>query len=138
MHDDEQRLIQLLNHYGVQQRGKLEVYFDGAPVGQAGEQSYGLVRAFFVSQNLTADEAIRIRLANLDKSARNWTVVSSDRSIQVAAREVHAGVLKAEDFTRQLLQVIHASPTGSALDQPLSPAEVDEWLRIFNQRKSIK
>ena len=41
MPDDEQRLIELLNRYGELRRHKLEVYFDGAPVGQAGIRNYG-------------------------------------------------------------------------------------------------
>lgn len=138
MPDDEERLIQLLNRYGERQRGKLEVFFDGAPVGQAGVRNTGRVWAYFVPQSQTADDAIRMRLEKHGKSAHSWKVVSSDRSVLASARELHAEVLKAEDFAKQLLQVLRASPPGSTPDQPLSPAEVDEWLRIFNQRKSIK
>lgn len=140
MLDDEERLIQLLNRYGEQQRGKLEVYFDGAPIGQAGERNYGRVRAHFVPQSQTADEAIRRRLLKLGKSARSWIVISSDRSIQSAAREMHAKVQKAEDFAGQLLEALRGHPedTANVVEPPLSPAEVDEWMAIFKQRKSTK
>jgi uncharacterized protein len=140
MLDDEEQLIQLLNQYGEKQRGKLEVYFDGAPIGQAGERSFGRVRAYFVPQINTADEAIRVRLVRLGRSARDWKVVSSDRSVQAAAREVLAGVLKAEDFASQLLQALKGKQDDSEnnIDQPLSPAEVDEWLAFFKQRKPTK
>jgi predicted RNA-binding protein with PIN domain len=148
MVDDEERLIKLLNQYAKLHKGRplsnragrLEVYFDGAPIGEAGERNYGRVQAHFVTVTQTADEAIRNRLAKLGKSARNWKVVSSDRSIQAAAREMHASVLNSQDFTRLLLEALrtNSEDSDSELNQPLSPAEVEEWLEIFKQRKSIK
>ena len=33
MPDDEERLVELLNRFGQHSRGKLEVFFDGAPPG---------------------------------------------------------------------------------------------------------
>ncbi len=155
MIDDEDRLIAYLLRFGEQtgdkshsgragrprsvQAGKLEVYFDKAPAGQAGLHNYGRVRAYFVREGSTADEAIRKRLDKLGKQARNWVVVTSDRSVQAAAREMHAGVVSSEEFSRQL--VASQQPgleKSNNSDQPLSPAEVDEWLMLFKQRKSTK
>ena len=140
MVDDEERLIQLLIRYGKLHRGKLEVYFDGAPIGQVTKRNYGGVQAHFIIQSQTADDAIRSRLAKLGKSARNWKVVSSDRSIQAAGREMHAGVVKSEDFANQLQEALQTNPevSGNEPNQALTPAEVEEWLAIFKQRKSIK
>ena len=145
MLDDEQRLIALLNRYGQLSRHKIEVYFDGAPVGQAGVRNFGKVQAHFVPLSQTADDAIRKRLARLERSARNWVVVSSDRSVQSAAHAAHAQVMSAEDFA-ELLQTsllrasLHA-PTGNvetSRDKPLSEAEVNEWLTIFKERRKQK
>ena len=138
MPDDEEQLIGLLNRFGETQRGKLEVYFDGAPAGQAGKRNYGRVQAHFVTESSTADEAIKTRLARLGKSAHSWSVVTSDRSVLAAAREVHAWVMKSEDFAQLLIESTRSGSTSepSPADQPLSQAEVDEWLKIFKQRKS--
>ena len=133
MPDDEQRLVELLIQYCQASSHKVEVYFDRAPVGQAGVTNHGRVRAHFVSERLTADDAIRIRLRSLGKSARTWAVVSSDRSVQAAAREAHAQVLSAKVFASLLLtslQLRRLSP-ASAADELLSEAEVNEWLDIF-------
>ncbi len=155
MPDDEERLIELLNRYGERERGKslsgragrpllsragrLEVYFDGAPIERAGGLNFGRVQAYFVPINSTADEAIRKRLGRLGKSSRGWKVVTSDRSVQAAAREVQAGVMAAEEFSLLLREALRFSPEEtSSTDKPLSPDEVDEWLRIFKQRKSTK
>ena len=140
MLDDEEQLVQLLNLFGQKQRGHLEVYFDGAPAGQAGQYTWGRVQAYFVSENSTADEAIKNRLSRLGKSARGWTVVTSDHNVQAAAHELHAKVIKSEEFARSLME----SPNPDLSEQPtkgdqlLSESEIDEWLKVFKQRKSTK
>lgn len=144
MLDDEQRLIELLNRYGQLSRHKIEVYFDGAPIGQAGARNFGRVRAHFVPQRQTADDAIRKRLAKLGRSARNWVVVSSDRSVQAAASEAHAGVMSAEEFTGLLQASLHAKTRNADTtpDKPiieaLSEDEVNEWLTIFKEQRMQK
>ena len=137
MPDDEQRLIELLNRYGQESRHKLEVYFDGAPPGQAGVRKYGRVRAHFVPISQNADEAIRRWLARLGRSAANWIVVSSDRAVQSAAREAHAKVLQAEDFSHLVQSTLQArlASDHEISDQPLSEDEVSEWLAIFKARR---
>ena len=141
MLDDEQRLIELLNRFGVLRRHKMEVFFDGAPVGQAGIRNFGRVRANFVIASQTADDAIRKRLAKLGRSARNWVVITSDRSVQSAAREAHAQVVSAEDFASHLQTSLEQARSGNVentTDQPMSEAEVMEWLTIFKERNKKK
>ena len=149
MLDDEQRLIEILNRFGQLSRHKIEVYFDGAPVGQAGVRNFGKVQAHFVPLSQTADDAIRKRLARLERSARNWVVVSSDRSVQSAAHEAHAQVMSAEDFadllqTRMRQASLYAKTRNADTtpDKPiretLSEAEVNEWLTIFKERRKQK
>ncbi|MFZ2095359.1 MAG: NYN domain-containing protein [Anaerolineales bacterium] len=140
MVDDELRLIELLNRFGQHNRGKVEVYFDGAPLGQAGVRNFGRVRAHFVPQRQTADEAIRLRLRKLGKSARNWVVVSSDRSVQAAGREAQARVMPAEDFAQRMqasFQVSSGDEQDSA-ELPLNEQEVNEWLELFSGRGKPK
>ena len=97
MPDDEQRLVELLILFCQPGKHKVEVYFDRAPVGQAGvSQPRAGAGSFCVrtSHRLTMPSASAC--ASLGKSARTWVVVSSDRSVQAAAREVHAQVLSSE------------------------------------------
>jgi len=149
MLDDEQRLIQLLGRYEQLSRDKIEVYFDGAPVGQAGVQNFGRVQAHFVPRNLTADDAIRTRLSKFGRSAANWVVITSDRSVQSAAHEAHAQVMNAEDFARHMqTSLLPASQEGrtgggertpeKSINEVLSEAEVNEWLTIFKERRKQK
>jgi predicted RNA-binding protein with PIN domain len=140
MPDDEQRLVELLMLFCKPGRHKVEVYFDRAPVGQARVVNHGRVRAYFVIQHSSADDAIRRRLRALSKSAKTWAVVSSDRSVQAAAREAHAQVLSASEFATRLsasLQPDHPGLTPNS-DEPLSEAEVREWEAFFRQGRKPK
>jgi predicted RNA-binding protein with PIN domain len=139
MLDDEQRLLELLQAYCGRGGHQMEVYFDNAPPSQAGSRRLGRLTAHFIPQGQIADDAIRQRLVQLGRRARGWTVVSTDQRVQVAGREAHAIVMRAEDFARQLL-----APPGQANEEAeragLAPgkAEVEEWLRIFEERKARK
>src|SRR5512140_502536 len=81
--DDELELVGRLNEYcRLSRKTGLEVYFDNAAPGSPETRRMGLLTAHFVRKPRIADEAIRLRLKKLGKAARNWTVVSSDRSVQ--------------------------------------------------------
>jgi predicted RNA-binding protein with PIN domain len=130
--DDEMELAAILQEFARLNRREVEVYFDGAPAGQAGTRSLGTVRAHFVRLGQTADSAIRARLQKMGKSAKNWIVVSSDHEIQNTARAVRAEIQTSEEFVRELKRTRDAAPKPPQ-DKPLSNAEVEEWLRLFSE-----
>ena len=132
--DDEQELIAILQEYARLERKKqVEVYFDGAPPSHAGTGRQGIVTAHFVQQRITADEAIRRRLTKMGKSAKNWTVVSSDRQVQAEARSARANVTSSDEFAKQLKKARDSAPKP-ANDRKLSQQEVDDWLKLFEGR----
>ena len=130
--DDEMELVAVLQEFARLNRREVEVYFDGAPAGQAGARNLGTVRAHFVRLGQTADSAIRARLQKMGKRAKNWIVVSSDHEIQNTARIVRAEILTSEEFVRELRQARDTAPKPPQ-DKPLSNAEVEEWLRLFSE-----
>ncbi|NWG32813.1 MAG: NYN domain-containing protein [Chloroflexi bacterium] len=132
--DDEMELIVLLQEFCRLERKQAEVYFDGAPALHAGTRKLGLVTAHFVPLGTTADDAISRRLKKMGKSAKNWTVVSSDRQVQAEARAMQAGVMDSESFARQLKPARHSASKPPA-DRPLSPQEIEEWLKLFRSGK---
>jgi predicted RNA-binding protein with PIN domain len=135
--DDEMELISILQEFCRLKRtpaGQVEVFFDGAPAPQAGTRKLGAVTAHFVRLGTTADDAIRDRLKKLGKSAKNWTVISSDRQVQANARAAHAEVTSSDLFAGMLKQARNSAPKPSS-DRKISPQEVDEWLKIFERRK---
>lgn len=131
--DDEMELIRLLQDFARIRRQPVEVYFDGAPAGQAGERKVGTVKAHFVRQGQTADSAIRRRLELLGGSAKNWVVVSSDREVQNAARTNRARATASEDFVKSLRETLSGSATSTD-DKKLSAGEVEEWLKLFTKK----
>ena len=133
--DDEQALVQRLQAFCARGSHQVEVYFDNAPPGQAGSRRFGPVKAYFVRVGSTADAAIARRLVALGKQARQWCVVSSDRSVQVAARAAQAEVLTSQAFALKM-QAEPDLPSAEKQDAPLEPGEVDEWLRIFQHGQS--
>jgi uncharacterized protein len=132
--DDELELISRLQEFCRLRRAQVEVYFDGAPPGQATTRKAGAVTAHFVRQGSSADAAIEIRLARLGKTARNWTVVSSDRRVQQAARAVHASVLSSEEFAREMSGIKAMGSDQLKTETTLAPDEVEEWLDIFKKK----
>ena len=132
--DDEMELIAILQEFCRLEGRQAEVFFDGAPATQAGTRKLSAITAHFVRQGTTADDAIRNRLKKLGKSAKNWTVVSSDRQVQTEARASHAEVISSEAFAG-LLKQTHDSIPKPNTDRKISPQEVDEWLKIFERGK---
>ena len=133
--DDELELIAILQEFSRLARKKqVEVYFDGAPTPQAGTRKHGTVTAHFVPLKTTADNAIRNRLKKMGKSAKNWTVVTSDHRVQLEARDVRAEVITSDAFANILKQARNAAPKSSN-DRKLSEQEVEDWLNLFGGKK---
>jgi len=133
--DDEMELTAILQEFCRLERKQVEVFFDGAPTPHAGTRKLGAVTAHFVRLGTTADNAIRDRLKSLGKSARNWTVISSDRQVQADARAAQAEVSSSDSFA-SLLKRTRNSATKSTDERKLSKQEVDDWLKLFEERRN--
>jgi predicted RNA-binding protein with PIN domain len=133
--DDELDLVTRLQAFCRAERRQVEVYFDGAPAGQVGTKKMGLVTAHFVRLGSTADSAIRARLKNLGRAVRNWTVITSDRQVQADARGAGASVVTSEAFAGQVIESMRAPGPGSAQEAGMSDTEVEEWMRLFREKK---
>ena len=133
--DDEMELVAILKEFARLKRQQVEVYFDGAPIGQAGTRKLGTVRAHFVPLGQTADSAIRSRLNRMEKDAKNWIIVSSDHEVQSAARVVRAQIVTSEEFVKMLRAATNSAPKASTENKKLSAQEVDEWLKLFREKE---
>ncbi len=135
--DDEDRLIAALQVFYQVRRQAVEVFFDQAPPTRAGRKRVGSVVVHYVRQGKTADQAIHDQLDHLGKAARNWVVVSSDRQVQADARQHQASPLSSEQFVAQLQAARQAAQATQKADpKPPSADELDEWLRLFEDRKN--
>lgn len=133
--EDETALIQILGRFAARQATKIEVFFDQAPPGQAGSRSFGSVKAHFVRQGRTADQAIISRLSKLGKQAKNWTVVSSDREILVEAKSSGSRIIQSDEFAAKLRADPVSSPGVDKDDDPeINSGDVDYWLDQFQNK----
>jgi predicted RNA-binding protein with PIN domain len=132
--DDEMELVGRLQEFCRLRRAQVEVYFDGAPPGQASTRKEGMVTAHFVRKGSSADAAIENRLLKMKKSAKSWTVVSSDRRVQRAAGAAQAATMPADDFAKEMHQAQSEHKSKSKSETELSPSEVDEWLETFKKQ----
>jgi len=132
--DDEMELVTILQEFCRLERKQVEVYFDGAPTNQAGTRKHGNVTAHFVPLKSTADNAIRNRLKQMGKSAKNWIVVSSDHRVQLEARTAQAEILSSDAFANILKQARDSAPKPTE-QRKLTSQEVDDWLKLFEQRR---
>jgi predicted RNA-binding protein with PIN domain len=132
--DDELELLVRLQEFCRMRRAQVEVYFDGAPPGQASRRKAGVVTAHFVRQGSSADGAIEARLIQLKKTAKNWTVVSSDGRVQRAAGAAHAKAMPAEEFVEEMVKAQALFKSKSLSEPVANPAEVEDWLEIFEKR----
>lgn len=135
--DDEEKLIALLGEYCRLRRKTVEVYFDRAPLGQAGVRLYGKVKAIFVPEGSSADAAIMARLRKLGKRAKNVRVVSSDRQVVQAARAAHAQVQSSQAFAAEWLKLDKNQPTLNFGDQSLSETEITYWENLFRGNDTV-
>lgn len=133
--DDEMELVAILKEFARLKRQQVEVYFDGAPIGQAGTRKLGTVRAHFVPLGQTADSAIRSRLKKMEKDAKNWIIVSSDHEVQNAARVVRAQIVTSDEFVKMLRAATNSAPKANTENKKLSAQEVDEWLKLFREKE---
>lgn len=138
--NDEMELVMMLQEFLRLSRHEAEVYFDGAPPGEAQTKRFGRVTAHFAPLGTTADSAIKLRLRQLARAARNWIMVSSDHEVQNAARAAHAGTMSSEAFAKQLRSLEQQEPgrrsgRKTVPEKQLSPQEVDEWLRLFDKHR---
>ncbi len=115
----------------------MEVYFDGAPLDQAGPRKIGGIQTYFIKKGKTADDAIVSRLRNMGKRARQMTVVTSDRRIIREAQAVHATTMSSLEFAKQIEKTFTTSPSGGKPEPSgMSETELENWMNLFNNKKN--
>jgi predicted RNA-binding protein with PIN domain len=131
--EDEIKLIEVLQDYCRLRRVEIVCYFDKAPQGHPRLQRYGQVTAKFARPGKTADEEIKEQLVRLGRSAREWSVVSSDASIQTAARASRARIIPSDVFSREIEAVLFQETNSKEASDniTMTQEELEMWLKTF-------
>jgi uncharacterized protein len=132
--DDEARLVLLLRGYAARKRGRqVVVVFDRGVYGHPQRLDGYNVTCHFAKSPQDAD-ALLIRKLRALRRPREWALVSSDRQVTRVAEECGVRVVGAREFAAQLQAPrMPARPPTEKPEARLSPAEVEEWLRIFGE-----
>jgi len=132
-------LVTKLAVYRSQRKVRVTVVFDGT--GTPGPRTWppGGIEVVFSRAPQNADDKIKNMLA-LEKSPKSWTVVTSDNSIVLYARDYGAKTLPAAEFAAKLgPSVPNLGPNTSVKQEaPLSPTEVAEWEEYFRKGRQGK
>jgi predicted RNA-binding protein with PIN domain len=119
------------------ERSSAVIVFDAAnsPHGVPDRYHFEGISVRFARGYATADDLLA-ELIDDHSSARQLTVVSSDHQVQRAARRRRAKPIDSDEWMRELVQRKRSgeSTVDDAKPQaPLSPAEVQQWLREFGE-----
>ncbi|MDY7042089.1 MAG: NYN domain-containing protein [Chloroflexota bacterium] len=126
---DEAKLVQRLRSYRARTGEQIVVIFDGGvPAGWSADLSGGGITVVFAAPGRSADRILIERIRRT-RNPRRMVVVSSDHEVVAVAEERRAQVMSAESFAIKL----NAPPPAieERADVKLSPAEVEDWLRVF-------
>ena len=133
--DDERELIENMEAFCRLNRQRAILFFDRGHVASRPFRHGAWLQIRFVRSPKTADDAIRVELEHIGREAPNWTVVSSDREVQAAARQAGAKILSSPNFIRQLEGEGNSSEAAKP-NRSLSPDEVEAWIDIFQRKKN--
>ena len=131
--EDEQALIEVLTPFLRATSSRALVFFDKAAQGHEGKRNFGLVQAVFVPASQSADAAIENHIHKLGSSARNQTLVSSDRRVQAAGRARYMTILTSAELAQKIQAQAESHGNQTAPEPQLSPEEVARWEELFTQ-----
>jgi len=130
--DDETKLLRRIQRYRARTGRRVTVFFDGGAVYKPGStRKIGGITIRYAPHGVTAD-ALIIKQLRRERNPKEVLVVTSDREIQRAAKDVRAKIVSSAEFADILADLL--IPPSTANEEPaLSPEEVDDWLSIFGQ-----
>lgn len=130
---DEARLIRLLARWRWRHNNPpVTVVFDPGDFAVHGERRRKQSGITVRYAPYTSDaDAVLMRLIERSRQPAQLTVVSSDREIRSAARRQGARTISAGAFAGEL--TAPPAPEEEPMEEPpLSPEEVEAWLRLFD------
>ncbi len=110
----------------------MTVVFDpGGAFALPETRRHGGVEVVFAPHGSSADQVI-VRRVRRSRDPAGITVVTSDRELASEARNYGAKVKSAEAFAAEMSALAEGGSEGH--DTPLSAAELEAWLALFEGR----
>jgi len=135
--DDEDTLVTMLVNFSIKRNCQVEVFFDQGQLNSKREFKRGRVHVHFVLPPMIADGAIIARLLGIGKAAKNYTVITSDNTVQNRVRKFGANVITSQKFAQMIQIQDNKKEIGSHGEHPANrEIEIEEWMRLFSSGKS--
>lgn len=131
------KLIYLFGQYCSKVHKALTLVFDGNVfVDQANrKRRYGRVTVIYTSPIYTADDLIKKMVREqAPKHRQAVLIVSSDEEILNYAKTHGTAVMRSPEFERTIERAFAAEPEADRANLRVSAAEVQEWLKIFEEK----
>lgn len=141
--DDEQRLVNRLSDWvRLSRRREVRVHFDPGEFGGYNNLlSISRIKVQFARVGKTADADI-IRFIQTIKNPQEYTLVTSDREIILAARRRRVGYILSEEFSLMIAEELSVDDQPEADEEPtpeagtedeinLDEAALTSWIDIF-------
>lgn len=134
--DDEAKLVQKLIGFVARTNKACVVIFDQGLPGGRSRMSTPKIEVVFANTRSNADKVMMERIQKA-RDPGQWTVISNDNAVLLAARHRKMKTQKSVEFARELEPPPKPKPREDdrPADVHLSPAEVEAWLRIFEGKK---
>ena len=129
---DRQACARMISDFCRSKGARATIVFDGAAVSGPGAPATSSRAKVVFSGARSADETI-LRLVEGSEAPRDFTVVTSDKSLGDKARHRGATVERTHEFARRLVR-----PARNPAERAYKPAakesaaEIDAWLAVFD------
>jgi predicted RNA-binding protein with PIN domain len=133
---DREATTLLVGRFCRSQGAQAALVFDGpAPSGAPRSRQLHRMKVEF-SESRPADELILKQLDD-SKTPKDFTVVTSDKSLGDKARHRGATVEKAHVFARKLSRVLSGEGAEGGRPAPReTPAQIEAWLAVFDPQRT--
>jgi predicted RNA-binding protein with PIN domain len=133
------KIVYLMGQYCRRVHKSVTIVFDGNYFVDLADRKrrYGRVTVVYTSPIYTADDMIKKMVRRQEpKQRKSLLVVSSDDEILQYTKSHGASAVRSEDFEYTISQVLASDPEIERVNVHVSPQEVQEWLKIFEEAHS--
>ncbi len=128
---DRNACVKIVQAFCRSHGSQATIVFDGPGRESPDPATPGHRLTILFSEKRSADDTI-LRLLSGAKGPRDFTVVTSDKSLGDKSRHLGAKVERAHEFARRLDRRGSASQGESEKPSgPQTPDEIEAWLRVF-------
>ena len=138
---DEVKLFYKLVSFTARTKKRVTVVFDRGLPGGKSTLSNSMIEVIFAPQGGSADGIMKQRISAV-RDPGQWIVVSNDHAVLDVAQMRGMRIMRCAEFAPLLqpppppkISAREKHKQGETIDVHVPKAEVDEWLRLFEEAK---